>query len=276
MIRATYDQTYDGYRTGRYRWDQLFKTEKTHFGTLIEIDLRREFEDIISDGQVLDYRINGVEVDCKFSQSMGGWMVPPEAMDHYLLVVTASDISSTWSLGFVRASEDVLRDGANRDAKRSLSAAGREHIVWVGKDHSFKSNILNRLAPPTLDAIFTPPSGQKRINQLFRLVQGERISRVVVATVAQQEDYMKRIRDNGGARQHLRPEGILIFGDWKSHAVLLNALGLPALEKGDSMSVRVEPCPPGTPDSMELQGQHWRIANPASTWHGDAPILPSR
>jgi hypothetical protein len=29
VLRETFDQLYDGQRTGRYRWDQLYKTEKT-------------------------------------------------------------------------------------------------------------------------------------------------------------------------------------------------------------------------------------------------------
>lgn len=61
VFRETFDQLYDGQRTGRYRWDQLFKTEKTHYGTLIEINLQREFE--FADGDVLDYKIAGKEVD---------------------------------------------------------------------------------------------------------------------------------------------------------------------------------------------------------------------
>ena len=38
VFRATYDQLYDGQHTGRFRWSQLYKTEKTHFGTLLEIN----------------------------------------------------------------------------------------------------------------------------------------------------------------------------------------------------------------------------------------------
>src|SRR6476620_7983978 len=66
VLRATLDQLYDGQRTGRYRWDQLHKTEKTHCGTLVEINLHREFD--FADGATLDYRIAGVDVDCKYSQ----------------------------------------------------------------------------------------------------------------------------------------------------------------------------------------------------------------
>ena len=39
VLRDTFDQLYDGQRTGRYRVDQLHKTEKTHCGTLVEINL---------------------------------------------------------------------------------------------------------------------------------------------------------------------------------------------------------------------------------------------
>src|SRR4051812_311950 len=77
VLRETYDQLYDGQRTGRFSWDQLRKTEKTYMGTIVEINLHREFE--WEDGLVMDYRIANAEVDCKFSQSLGGWEFPPEA-----------------------------------------------------------------------------------------------------------------------------------------------------------------------------------------------------
>ena len=38
-LRRTFDMLLDGQHTGRYRWEQLYKTEKTHFGTLVEINL---------------------------------------------------------------------------------------------------------------------------------------------------------------------------------------------------------------------------------------------
>ncbi len=53
VFRATFDQLYDGQHTGRYSLDQLFKTEKTHFGTLIKINLQREL--LLADGSVLDF-----------------------------------------------------------------------------------------------------------------------------------------------------------------------------------------------------------------------------
>lgn len=101
VIRDTIDQLYDGQRTGRYKWDQLYKTEKTHCGTLVEINLQRQFA--FKDGKGLDYEIAGVDVDCKYSQRLGGWMIPPEAQGHVCMLVWAEDSSHPkWSLGLVR------------------------------------------------------------------------------------------------------------------------------------------------------------------------------
>src|SRR5271165_4061714 len=57
VLRETLDQLYDGQRTGRYRWDELMKTEKTHCGTLVEMNLQREFR--FPDGVRLDFQIAG-------------------------------------------------------------------------------------------------------------------------------------------------------------------------------------------------------------------------
>ena len=71
VLRDTLDQLYDGQHTGRWNFDQLHKTEKTHMGTLVEINLHRHFG--FDDGDVTDYRIAGIEVDCKYSMKLG-WL----------------------------------------------------------------------------------------------------------------------------------------------------------------------------------------------------------
>lgn len=92
-LRATYDMLLDGQHTGRYRWDQLYKTEKTHFGTLVEINLQREFG--FADGQSMDFVIQGTDVDCKYAQSLGEWMIPPEDDDFDL--IHGRPVSRGWS-----------------------------------------------------------------------------------------------------------------------------------------------------------------------------------
>ena len=101
-IRGALDMLLDGQHTGRYRWEQLHKTEKTHAGTLVEIALARALR--LADGTALDYTIAGADVDCKFSHRLGGWMIPPEAGGKLMLLVQASDEDGTWSAGLLRAS----------------------------------------------------------------------------------------------------------------------------------------------------------------------------
>jgi hypothetical protein len=198
VLRNTFDQLYDGQRTGRYRWDQLSKVESEGCGPLVEINLQREFKFL--DGTALDYAIAEVDVDCKYSQRIGGWMIPPEARDHLCLLLSAEDTAApTWSMGLVRASANHLNLGANRDAKATLNGAGRRAITWIQQNAPLPANVLLKLNAATVDRIFAQPSGQKRINELFRSALGTVIGRAAVATVAQQDDYMKRVRANGGA-----------------------------------------------------------------------------
>ena len=60
-------------------------------------------------------------------------------------------------------------------------------------------------------AIMAHRGGALRIAELFRTIQKRPISRLHVQAIAQQDDYMKRIRRNGGARDILAPEGVAIL-----------------------------------------------------------------
>ncbi len=271
-IRGALDMLLDGQHTGRYRWDQLHKTEKTHAGTLVEIALARALH--LADGRALDYTIAGADVDCKFSQRMGGWMVPPEADGQLLLLVQASDEDGTWSAGLVRATEDHLRPAGNRDAKRALNETGRAAVRWLHARAPLQENALIRLPEREVAAVFAPASGQQRVNELFRRAQRMRVSRTVVATVARQDDYMKRVRDGGGARDQLRAEGIVIFGDFAGDQGLASALGLPRPRAGEFVSARLaRRIAPDGARSIRLDRADWVLASPADPAE-PAPALP--
>lgn len=243
VLRDTYDQLYDGVRTRRYRWDQLFKTEKTHFGTLVEINLQREFE--YPDGVKLDYCIAGHEVDAKYSQTSGGWMLPPEAVGELCMVMTANDQLSTFSVGVVRASEDLLNVGRNRDAKATLSAAGRATIAWLHKDADLPPNTLLHMPEPDVAAVFAAGAGTARVSELFRRTAGQIVGRAAIATVAAQLDVTRRVRGGqSGSRDPLAAEGILILGgayDWQRAAA--RALDLPVPRRTEYVAGHVAPAP---------------------------------
>lgn len=267
VLRGTFDQLYDGQHTGRWNFGDLHKTEKTHMGTLVEINLHREFN--FEDGDKTDYRIAGVQVDCKYSMKPYGWMLPPEVIGEIALLVTANDEASTWRAGLLRVTPEITRGSQNRDAKTSLSSLGRESIRWVWLAHpGLAPNLFHQLDAATRDAIFGAKSrsgrhGQARVNELFRRVHGRIVRRAELATVAQQDDFMKRARGNGGARTALRAEGILVLGHQDNDPQVAADLGLPVPRKGELVAARVVPVHPDRNDPVaEINGELWAVAQP--------------
>lgn len=275
VLRDTFDQLYDGQHTGRWNFSELHKTEKTHMGTLVEINLHREFG--FQDGKVTDYRIAGVQVDCKYSMKPFGWMLPPEVINEIALLVTANDEAATWRAGIVRVSSEATRGTQNRDGKTSLSLLGRQRVRWLWSGNAgLPPNLFHQLDAETRDAIFAARSGrghrhgQARVNELFRRVQGRIVRRAELATVAQQDDFMKRARGNGGARTALRSEGILVLGHQDNDPLVAQALGIPVPRKGELVAVRVVPALSARTDPVAVvEGQHWAVAR-----EGD-PIVPA-
>lgn len=270
VLRHTYDMIYNGQETGRYKWEDLMKTEKTHFGTLFEINAQREFG--FEGGDSTDYRIAGHQVDAKWSQINGGWMLPPEVFDQLALVATANDADGVWSLGLVRAEVANRREGSNRDKKSQLNVVGRAAIRWLWRDEPLPPNVLLTLDSETVDQIFDHRSGAERTNRLFRAAQGMIVHRSAVATVSMQLDPQKRVRYNGGSRDALRAEGIVILSG-KYHSDVARALGVPVPGPLEYISIRVVPS--DTAEGAVMNGEKWRPAT-----EGDpvvpAPLIPER
>lgn len=278
-LRDSLDELLDGQRTGRWCYQHLRKTEKTYLGTAIEINLSREFD--IEDGVHLDWRIVDDELDCKFSREVGGWEIPMEmyicrdhgdqsgVRDFPALLVWMNDDTCEWAAGLLRMSDDRLRWKKghvarlyNRDNKRKISPEALEEIYWLwgGVQGDLPPNLLLHLPSPIRERILKPASsGQRRVNDLFRNVQDRLIERAVILTVGQQDDAPKRARD---ARNHLRPEGIIILGHERPHQQIAASLRLPQPPKGSWISARVIPSAsgPGNGRGFYLDGHWWRKA----------------
>jgi len=264
-IRRSFDQVYDGQHTGRFHVDQLSKTEKTNTGSLVEIWLARLLK--LADGRSLDFCIAGHDVDCKFSYRDGGWMLPPEVIGEIAMLLTADDYRGTWSMGLIRVTPERTRLSKNRDAKTSLTAHGRQDIDWLFRDELLPANVLLQIPADQTIAIMRKQvggrttSGQQRLDELFRRCSGRRISRTVIATVAQQDDFMKRVRSNGGSRSRLAADGYLLLGHYTKHQNVAAQLGVPIPMAGEIVSVRVALChaDDGGQLSTEIAGAQWRL-----------------
>ncbi len=264
VIRRAFDEVLDGQRTGRYRIEDLSKTEKTYIGTKVEILLADALA--IERGGKLDFLIAGHEVDCKFSLTPFGAMIPIEAQGEICLLVSGNDSTSQFSAGLLRCAPELLR-APNRDGKRGVLATARTRIAWLFEGAPIPENLLRNLPSESLEAILNHTrSGQARVDELFRLVHRRIIRREVTVTVARQHDGMKRVRD---ARKHLTADGVVILGHQDDHPRIAAALGLPTPDKGEFVATRVVPTEPGASARAALIGDRlWREAQP------NDPIVP--
>ena len=235
-IRLAIDWVIDGARTRRYSIDQLQASEKTYIGNRVEHELLYQWG-LMKEGD-LDCIIEGLCVDVKFSLGTS-WMIPPEAIDQLCIIVTADDSASKYSYGLFRAKRDYLAGGAgNRDGKRGITAAGRTHIDWIVRNGDLVPNFLLHLHPGVRQQILSHTSGQARVTELFRLVQDQPIPTTAIDTLAVQRDPSKRIRDNGGARDALKYEGIVIYG-WRYDQDKLKKLRRDPLPRDHWMSIKI-------------------------------------
>lgn len=277
-LRDSLDELLDGQRTGRWCYQQLSKTEKTYLGTAVEVNLTKEFA--IPNGEDLDWRVAGADLDCKFSKDLGGWEIPMEMyrcedhgdrtgkMDHPALLVWLSDDKSQWAAGVVTITDDRLKwkqpkVGAdvvrayNRDNKRKLAEASAREVFWFwgGLQDDLPTNLLLHLSEEVRARILTSNSGQERINQLFREVSERLVGRQTVLTVGQQDDSPKRARDS---RLDLRDEGLVVLGHSGSHPIVAEVLGLPTPVKGEWISTRLTQLDADDPrPAFILDGSHW-------------------
>jgi hypothetical protein len=236
MLRQCVDDVIMTPKTGRRSYDEMEKTEKTYIGTRVEIELRAMLR--LPKGK-LDTVILGIDVDIK--NTMGSnWMIPTEAIDNPCILVAADEVRAVCYLGLFVARPDYLTLGQNKDSKKSVSALGFANILWLLLDHPYPPNFWRTVPPDVVERIFAGQSGNQRMVNLFREVQGEPITRDVVEAVARQQDFMRRIRsDNGrGTRDHLAREDILLLSG-QYDAALIAALGLPACSGSEFISYKL-------------------------------------
>lgn len=224
FFRSAIDEVIDTARTGRFFLSDLEKTEKTYLGTKFENLLRDWLQ--VPRGVFLDLKIGGREVDVKSTTGgASGWMIPPEAIEQLCVLLRVNEVRSTCAVGLVRARQAYLRNGANRDAKTSFSAAGTQNIWWLVLDFPYTPNFWTQINSDLREKIMAPRGGTRRLAVLFENCQEMPVSRVLIASIAAQDDFMKRIRRNGGARDILSPKGIAILYS-ESDRELMRGFGL--------------------------------------------------
>jgi hypothetical protein len=136
VVREAIDYVIDKSKTGRTHLSQAEKSEKTHFGSKVESYLRIEFG--WSKGDKLDFVLSNVEFDSK-ATTAENWMIPTEAVGEICLLTRIQESINVFHAGLLRANEENLNKGFNKDRKRSVSAAGRGSIQWLIYDMQIPS-----------------------------------------------------------------------------------------------------------------------------------------
>lgn len=208
LFRQAFDEVIDAPRTNRFTLAEIEKTEKTYIGTKVEILLRNFLG--MPKGKILDLSVNGVEVDIKMTTARD-WMIPRESIGRPAVLMKADERTALCDVGLVVCRPDYLRTSNNQDKKGQIAAAQYVHIWWILRRQPYPKNFWEVLPLVERKAIMEAGTGKWRLAALFERIQGQPISRSQVEAIGQQDDYMKRLRKNGGARDILGPKQIAIL-----------------------------------------------------------------
>lgn len=236
LIKSAVDFVIDPVRTGRTTMEELDKVEKTFIGLKVEHFIRDLLD--LPKGLSRDLQIDGLEVDIK--NTIGStWMIPIETYrdaEPCLLIATAKFEGRCW-LGLVVAREAYL-GSENRDRKRSITEAGRRNIMWLVEDVPYPPSRWSEIDMKRFRALRSMGGGKKRAAQFFRENIGKVVHRSIIeALLHDQHDYMKRLRGNGGARDDLEVEGIVVLSGAYDR-LKAEALGV-LLAKDEFVAVRI-------------------------------------
>lgn len=234
LFRSAIDEVIDTRRTSRFTIAELEKTEKTYLGTKVEILLRNWLK--FPRGAKLDLQINGHEVDIKNTIATT-WTIPPEAVGHVCLLLRCDESKALCWVGLIKIEEDILNLGKNRDGKSTITAeALKRSALWIIGGEPYPRSFWSEDMEEVRQRVMRHRGGTDRVVELFKSVQRRPISRSIVEAIAQQDDYMKRLRRNGGARDRLAKEGIAILWGQRDRSLIAH-LGLGAVSRGEFISV---------------------------------------
>lgn len=237
IVNEALDYVIDPVRTGRTKVSDLDSIEKTFIGLKVEHFLRDELD--VPPG-VRDLRILDQDVDIK-NTVRKTWMIPPESFrnsDPCLLIMTATD-EGHCSFGMIIAKTDYLTKG-NRDGKRSVSAFGRQNILWILEKSPLPLSKFDGLDMARFREIRKVPGGNKRVVEFCRENRNTIIHRQVFeALLYDQKDPMKRLRANGGANDILPKENLKIISGAFGEKTLLE-YGLQSLSHDEFICVEIK------------------------------------
>lgn len=244
LMREAIDFVLDSVRTGRTELGELDNVEKTFIGLKVE-HFVRDYLDVPKG--IRDLVIDGLDVDIK-NTTAETWMIPPETYrteDPCLVIASEAATRRCW-LGLIVA-RDAYLTKPNRDMKRGVSSTAFEHILWLVEAAPMPPSHWQGIDMNEFRELRKMRGGSKRAAAFFTRHLRQPIHRSVVqALLFDQDDYMKRLRGNLGARDILRTQGIALLSGFYDKD-LLRELGVTGLAPDEMISVKA-----ATPEQESL------------------------
>ncbi|KQQ96134.1 NaeI family type II restriction endonuclease [Massilia sp. Leaf139] len=236
IIRAAVDYVIDAPTLYRYSVTDLEPDEKTAVGKRIERMIRFHFD--IPRGKKLDLTLAGEDVDIKTTMGRN-WMFSKSSHDRINLLIAYDEEKAEFRVGLAYVEEHQL-NAENRDSKRSLSSEHRANISWIVENEPYAPNFLAHL-PELVKEIKTIAGGTNRVLHLLRKVKGRAIPRHVICSVANQKDPLRRVRSNGGARDVLWKEKLMVLSGAYTcdRDIVSRALGI-ELERDEMLTLDID------------------------------------
>lgn len=233
LIADAVDFVVDPVRTARTLISELDNVEKTFIGLKIEHFLR-DFLDFPKG--IRDLRVGDVDVDVKTTVGKT-WMIPPETFrntEPCLLILTATE-QRFCSMGLMIARNEYL-NRPNRDGKRGVKASAFEDTLWLVERQPLPESRWSGIDMMRFRELRKIKGGKVRAAAFFRENLGRIVHRTIIkGLLFEHDDYMKRVRSNGGARDILSAENIAILSG-AYHSDPIKAFGLPECSRDEFIS----------------------------------------
>jgi hypothetical protein len=212
---------------------ELDSIEKTFVGLKIEhvvrdmLDVPKGLRDLV---------IDGIDVDIK--NTIGDtWMIPPETYrtEDACLVIASEETTHRCWMGLMLA-RDAYLNAPNRDQKRGVRSGAFRNILWLVEGAQYPKSHWANIDMDRFREIRKIRGGKNRAVAFFSENLRLPVHRVVIQSLLLQHDYMKRLRQNGGARDVLRAQGIaLLSGIYDSD--LIRQLNVPAIGSEETIAI---------------------------------------
>jgi hypothetical protein len=234
-VRDAIDFVLDPIRTGRTKLADIDNVEKTFVGLKIEHYVR---DFLGAPKGIRDLVIGNRDVDIKNTLD-NSWMIPPETYrdEGPCLVINSKEEESRCWMGVLLARQSYL-NAPNRDGKRGVKSGAVANVLWLVEGSEYQPSVWRGFDMAQFRQLRNVQPGTTRAAEFFRQNLDIPVPREIVeALLFDQDDPMKRLRKNQGARGVLGPEGIALLSDTFGNG-LLQELGRGKLPPRTFMAIK--------------------------------------